>query len=117
MQMDFGEDDEDAFMTPDEEDDLEVLQRQRESAQASASQAAVQADEWASESCTPQPCCMAGCPRGRVVPGGYDDLVQPANLAGALTALRSITHQCPNGACRPSTGQVSGARFFWLAHS
>ena len=62
MQMDFGEDDEDAFMTPDEEDDLEVLQRQRESAQASASQAAVQADEWASESCTPQPCCMATVP-------------------------------------------------------
>ena len=65
MQMDFGEEDEDAFMTPDEEDDLEVLQRQRESAQASASLAAVQADEWASESCAPQPCCTAGLSKGQ----------------------------------------------------
>ena len=69
VQMDLGEEDEDAFMTPDEEDDLEVLQRQRESAQASASRAAVQADEWSSESCAPKPCCTPGFPRGRVVPG------------------------------------------------
>ena len=68
MQMDLGEDDDDAFMTPDEEDDLEVLQRHRESAQASASLAAVQADEWAGDSCAPKTRCTACFSRGRVAP-------------------------------------------------
>ena len=59
MQMDLGEDDDDAFMTPDEEDDLEVLQRHRESAQA---------DEWAGDSCAPKTRCTACFSRGRVAP-------------------------------------------------
>ena len=114
--MDFGEDEEDAFMTPDEEDDLEVLQRQRESAQASASRAAVQADEWASESCAPKPCCRASCPRGRVDSGAVVTWCSLQMLL-ALRALRSVAHQCAIPACRPSTGQVSGARFCRLGRS